>query len=287
VLERDGYPPGVPCWVDTGQPDPEAATQFYGGLFGWEFEDTMPADMPGHYLVARLDGRDVAAVGSQQEGAPPTPAWGTYIAVESADDSVARARDAGGRVLTEPFDVLDAGRMAVLADPVGAVFCLWQAGTHRGAQVVNAPNTWNWSDVHTRDAERAKAFYGDLFGWVADTIDMGEVRLTMLRLPGYGDFLEQIEPDIRRRQAEQGVPAGFEDAIAWLVPMTDDAYPPEVPSHWSVTFAVNDADWVAAKAAELGGTVLAAPFNAGPARMAGLADPQGAAFAVSAYKPAG
>jgi uncharacterized protein len=183
--------------------------------------------------------------------------------------------------------VLDAGRMAVLADPVGAVFCLWQAGTHRGAQVVNAPNTWNWSDLHTRDAERAEAFYGELFGWVADTLDLGEVQLTMLRLPGYGDFLEQIEPDIRRRQSEQGVPAGFEDAIAWLVPMTDDAYPPEMPSHWSVTFAVDDTDGVAAKAAELGGTVLAAPFDAGPARMAGLSDPQGAAFAVSTYKPNG
>jgi uncharacterized protein len=287
VLERKEYPPGVPCWVDTGQPDPVAATAFYGGLFGWEFEDRMPADAPGSYFMGRLDGHDVAGIGSQQEGAPPVPAWGTYIAVESADDSAEKARQAGGNVLTEPFDVLDAGRMAVLADPLDAVFCIWQAGAHHGAQVVNAPGTWNWSDLHTRDPERAKDFYGDLFGWVADSVDAGEDAWTMLRLPGYGDFLERSDPDIRRRQSEFGAPPGFEDIVASLVPMTGDRYPPGAPSHWSVTFAVDNADRVAAKAAELGGTVLAAPFEAGPTRMAGLADPQGAAFAVSAFNPGG
>jgi predicted enzyme related to lactoylglutathione lyase len=285
MLEREEYPPGVPCWVDTGQPDPEAATAFYGGLFEWEFEDRMPADMPGRYFTARLDGQDVAGIGSQQEGAPATPAWGTYIAVESADDSAAKAREAGGTLLMEPFDVLDAGRMAVLADPSGAVFCLWQAGNHHGARVVNAPGSWNWSDLHTRDIERAKAFYAELFGWVADTVDFGEGEVTMLRRPGYGDFLERSDPDIRRRQSEYGAPAGFEDAVAWLIPMTDETHPPEMPSHWSVTFAVTDTDGMAARAAELGGTVLAAPYDVGPARVAGLADPQGAAFVVSAYKP--
>src|SRR5512134_3319012 len=111
MIERDAYPPGVPCWVDTGQPDPDAAAAFYGGLLGWEFEDRMPAGAPGRYLVATLRGRDVAAVGSQMRGMPPVPAWTTYVAVDDADAAVARAAQAGGAVLAEPFDVGDAGRM--------------------------------------------------------------------------------------------------------------------------------------------------------------------------------
>src|SRR5688500_6321838 len=158
MLERDGYPAGVPCWIDTAQPDVDAAVDFYRGLFGWDFEDRMPADAPGHYFVAKLRGRDVAAVGSQPEGAPPDPVWNTYVWVDDADATAAKGCDAGGAVLTELFDVLDAGRMAVCADPVGAVFCLWQAGTHRGAQIVNEPNSWNWSDLNTRDVAGAKAF---------------------------------------------------------------------------------------------------------------------------------
>jgi len=150
-LERDAYPPGVPCWVDTAQPDPEAAVRFYGGLFGWEFEDRMPADSPGRYFVARLQGRDVAAVGSQSEGAPPDAMWNTYIGVASADDTAVQVKAAGGTTLMDPFDVLDAGRTGVFADPAGAVFCLWQPNQHRGAQLVNEPNTWNWSDLNTRD----------------------------------------------------------------------------------------------------------------------------------------
>ena len=127
MLERDGYPPGVPCWVDTGQPDPEAAVGFYGDLFGWEFTDRMAAGSPGRYFVAQLRGRDVAAVGSQPGAAPPTPVWNTYIWVDGTDDVVARVKNAGGSALMEPFDVLDAGRMGVFSDPSGAVFRVWQA----------------------------------------------------------------------------------------------------------------------------------------------------------------
>jgi predicted enzyme related to lactoylglutathione lyase len=285
LLERDGYPPGVPCWVDTSQPDPAAAVDFYGALFGWEFEDRMPADAAGHYFVATLRGRDVAAVGSQPDESPPTPVWNTYVWVESADDIAATAKDAGGTVLVEPFDILDAGRMAVLADPSGAVFSVWQANEHRGAQLVNEPGTWNWSDLNTRDLEGSKAFYGALFGWQASTVSFGELDGTMWRLPGYGDVLEKIEPGLRRRQAQQGVPAGFEDAIGWMMPMTSGQYPEDVASHWSVTFAVDDADAVAAKAVELGGKIIVTPFDAGPVRVAVLSDPQGAVFTVSRYKP--
>ena len=287
MLERDGYPAGVPCWVDTGQPDPEAAVEFYGGLFGWEFEDRMPADSPGRYFVAQLRGRDVAAVGSQPEQAPPTPGWNTYVWVDSADDATAKVKAAGGNALMEPFDVLDAGRMAVLTDPEGAVFCVWQAKEHKGAQLVNEPGTWNFSELNTRDAEGAKAFYGTVFGWEAETLDYGEGQTTMWRLPGYGDFLERRDPDLRRRMAADGAPEGFEDAVAWLIPMTSDQYPDDVPPHWNVTFAVDDADAVADRAAKLGGQVRVPPFDAPFVRMTVVSDPQGAAFTASKYVPGG
>src|SRR3954454_19328571 len=120
--ERDGYIPGVPCWIDTSQPDPEGALPFYCDLFGWDFEDAMPAGSEGSYFIGRIRGGDVAAVSSTPEGAPPVATWNTYIWVDSADDTAAKARAAGGAVVSEPFDVFDAGRMAVLADPEGAVF---------------------------------------------------------------------------------------------------------------------------------------------------------------------
>ena len=136
MSERDRYTPGVPCWVDTTQPDPEVALEFYGGLFGWEFENVAP-EAPGGYFVARLGGGDVAAVTPPQGEAPPMATWNTYVWVESAEETAAKVREAGGTVLMEPFDVAEAGRMAVCADREGAVFCAWQAKGHRGAQVVN------------------------------------------------------------------------------------------------------------------------------------------------------
>src|SRR3954452_25102561 len=111
--ERDGYISGVPCWIDTTQPDPERAVEFYSGLFGWDCEDVMPPDSPGKYFMARIRGGDVAAISSQQEGGPPMATWNTYVSVNSADDTASKVRDAGGQVLAEPFDVMDAGRMAV------------------------------------------------------------------------------------------------------------------------------------------------------------------------------
>src|SRR5262245_32140559 len=111
--ERDGYIPGVPCWVDTSQPDPEAAVDFAGGLFGWELENVMPTESEGQYYIARIRGGDVAGVGSIPEEAPPMAMWNTYIWVESADQTASKVRDAGGKALMDPFDVMDAGRMAV------------------------------------------------------------------------------------------------------------------------------------------------------------------------------
>ena len=281
MVERNGYPAGVPCFIVTSQPDAVAAARFYGELFGWEAEEQMPADAPGHYFAARLDGREVAGISSQSAGAPPAAVWSTYVAVDSADQTASAVRDAGGSVLSEPFDVFDAGRMAVCADPQGAPFSLWQAGRHIGAQLVNAPGSWNWSDLHTHDIDAAKAFYGAVFGWETTDMQFGSARATMWRRPGYGDVLAQRDPDIRGRQAAAGAPAGFEDAIGWLMPLASDDGAP----HWAVTFAVDGTDAVAERAAELGATVLAAPYDAGPTRVAELRDPQGAPFAVSTYAP--
>src|SRR4051794_39058428 len=203
MLERDGYLPGVPCWIDTSQPDPEAAVAFYSDLFGWEFENVMPPDAPGEYYIARLRGGDVAAVGSQPPGSPPAAVWNTYIWVESADDAAAKVKAAGGQVVSEPFDVMQAGRMAVCSDPEGAVFCVWEAKEDRGAKIVNEHGAVNFNGLGTRDPEGAKAFYGSVFGW--DTLDLGGGN-AMWTLPGYGDFLAQSDPDLRSRMEESGAP---------------------------------------------------------------------------------
>jgi uncharacterized protein len=283
MLERGGYPPGVPCWVDTAQPDPEAAVAFYSGLFGWEFEDSMPAGSPGRYYMGRIGGRDVAAVGSQPEGMPT--AWNMYVCVDSAAESCAKARDAGGSVLMEPFGVADAGLMAVLADPEGAAFCVWEPRDFKGAQAVNADATWVFNSLNTRDPGGAQTFYRAVFGWEATTLVTGDGGLTMWRRPGYGDFLAQRDPEIRERQAAGGAPEGFEDAVAWLTRMTDDEFPADMPAHWTTTFAVDDADAIAARAEELGGTLIAPPFDAPWVRMTVIRDPQGAVFTASKYVP--
>jgi predicted enzyme related to lactoylglutathione lyase len=247
--ERDGYIPGVPCWIDTSQPDPDAAVAFYSDLFNWEFEDVMPPESGGKYFIGRIRGGDVAAVGSLPEGAPPQAMWNTYVWVESADETAAKVAEAGGKALAAPFDVMDAGRMAVFADPEGAVFSVWQANRHKGAQVVNEPGSLTFNGLNTRDVESAKAFYGAVFGWQTLALEGGA---EMWALPVYGDYLERSNPGLRERTAEMGAP-GFEDVVASINPIGGDQ--PDVPPHWSVTFAVDDADQVANKASELGGTV--------------------------------
>jgi uncharacterized protein len=287
MLERDGYPAGVPCWVEAAQPDPEAAAKFYRGLFGWDLEDRMAPDAPGNYFVAQLRGRDVAAIASQQEGTPPTPAWNTYVWVDSADETAAKVKEAGGDVLVEPYDVPGAGRMAVFTDPEGAVFRVLQSTGHKGAQLVNEPGTWNFSEVNSRDPEGAKAFYGAVFGWEPASADLGDGggTWTWFRVPGYGDYLAERDPELRDRLEEDSAPAGFEDAVAVLLPIGSDQG--DTPPHWSITFAVDDADAIASNAAELGGKVLAPPFDAPYVRMTVISDPQGAVFTASKYVPPG
>jgi uncharacterized protein len=247
--ERNGYPAGVTCWVDTEQPNPEAATEFYGGLFGWEFEDRMPADQPGHYFVGRLRGLDVAAIGSRPTGATWPPTWNTYVWVDSADESAVAAKRAGGAVMADPFDVGEAGRVATIADPQGAAVKLWEARGHRGAIVVNEANAWSFSGLTTPDPEGALDFYRSVFGWEADLSDGGHA---FFRVPGYGD-------------------------TALLMANGQ----PEPTPNWSVTFTVDDVDAATASAFDLGGTVVVEPFDAPPVRTAILSDPAGAVFSIA------
>lgn len=284
MSDRDRYMPGVPCWIDTAQPDPQAASSFYGELFGWKLEDQMPPGSGGHYFMATLEGKLVAAIGSLPEGAPPRPSWNTYVWVDNADEAVALVRQAGGTVLLEPFDIFEAGRMATCADPSGAVFSVWQANGHRGAQLVNEPDTWTWNNLVTRDLEGSAAFYKAVFGWEKATFDLSEDGSAVLRLPGYGKFLELSDPDLVQRLNDFGAPEGFADAIAGMIPMPSNL-PPDTPPHFMVSFSVDDADATAEAATKLGGKVLVQPFDRGPVRIAVLQDPQGATFAVGRFNP--
>jgi hypothetical protein len=276
MSEQDRYIPGVPCWVDTTQADPEAAVAFYGELFGWEFEDVVPDDSPTRYFMARLGGGDVAAVSSQPEGGSGPAAWNTYVRVEDADETAAKVGAAGGSVLMAPADMGDSGRMAIFADPEGAAFSVWQAREHRGAAVVNEHGSLNFNDLKTRDLERAAAFYGAVFGW---ELILG----SMWALPGYGDFLERRTPGMREGMAQMGAPERFEDVVASVSSIP--AEQADAAPRWDVVFAVDDADAIAARAAELGGRLIAPPFDAPWTRMAIISDPQGATFTASKFVP--
>jgi predicted enzyme related to lactoylglutathione lyase len=267
MSERERYPAGVPCWVETLQPDPQAALDFYGPLFGWEFAGPgpMPGDPPGEYFVARVRGRDVAGIGSlpARDGAH-APAWSTSIRVDGADEAVARATDAGGSLREGPLDVPPAGRLAVLADPAGAPVSVWEARAREGAQLVNEPGAWAMSMLHTTDPGASQAFYGAVFGWEPEPFDMAGAELTLWRLPGYvgGEPRQPVPRDV-------------------VAAMIGDEPPGVGQAHWSVDFWVDDADATAEHAARLGGSVVLGPFDAPGFRSAVIADPKGAAFSVS------
>jgi predicted enzyme related to lactoylglutathione lyase len=266
--DKRTYPHGVPCWVDTEQRDLEQATGFYAAVFGWSFTDAVPADAPGSYLIATLDGHDVAAL-APGDG---DPRWTTYIACADADATAEAVTAAGGSVIAAPQDAGPGGRAATCADPEGSEFRLWQARRRLGAQVVNAPDTWNFSNLHTADPERTLAFYADIFGWKRDADTAGG----MLRLPGYGDHLAAtVDPRIHERQA--AAPPGFADVVAgWA---TTDEEP-----GWRVRFSVADRDASLAKAQRHGAVVLSSaetPWT----REAVISDPQGARMTLSQFTP--
>jgi predicted enzyme related to lactoylglutathione lyase len=268
------YPHGVTSWIDTEQPDIEAGRVFYAGLFGWTLTDAGPPGASASYLIATIDGQDVA-------GVAPTPAavaakWNTYVAVDNADATAAAVSANGGALLAGPEDAGAAGRAATCADPFGAEFRLWQAERRLGAQRTNSPGAWNFSDLYTPDRDAAKAFYQPLFGWLVADLDQGAG--TMLQVPGYGDHLAAtVDPGIHERQAS--APAGFANVIGGLVVIRPDETP-----RWHVTFTVTDRDDSAATAERLGATVVSSSDNMWT-KVALVRDPQGAEFTVSQFTP--
>ena len=272
VQEREGFPPGVPCWIDTQQPDRDAALRFYGAVFGWSFENHLQRGDRA-YDLATLDGHVVAAIGSGPSDTTAT--WTTYIGVDDVEAAVANVEAAGGTVVAPPLRAGSAGRLALVTDPTGANLALWEPGRRKGVERVNEPGSWNWSLLSTPDPAGAAAFYAEVFGWETELDAPGP---KLVRLPGYADFLEQFDPELRARHAAGGVPEGFSDAVAWILPSRGAAF-------WAVTFSVADADAAAQAAEQEGGRVVSGPTDTEWTREVVLADPAGATFTASAFRP--
>ena len=252
MSEVTSYAPGTPSWVDLSTSDPEAARAFYGELLGWEF-DVGPAEA-GHYAMCLVRGRMVAGlVGQFQEGMPTV--WTIYIATDDADAALQRVAEAGGKTMMGPMDIMDQGRMAIASDVTGAVFGVWQAGVHTGAQLVNEPGALTWNELVTRDLAAATEFYTKVFGYTWEVVDTGEGG------PPYQLF-------------KVG-----ENVVGGAMQM-DDRWPAEIPPHWMLYFAVEDVDAVAAAAERLGGAVQVAAHDSPYGRWAVLRDPQGGMFSV-------
>lgn len=257
--EMNGYPNGRPCWIDIGTTDVAGAGAFYSALFGWDI-DYGPPEM-GHYSMARLRGRDVAALADQQ--IPGMVAWTTYLAVDDLDATVAKVAPAGGSVLMEPMDVMTFGRMAVIADPGGAAVSLWQAGDHKGAGLIGEPGTLYWNELTTRDADRSLPFLQAVVGLEGH-------RVADAATDGF-DYYELRLPD--------------GTGVGGLMPMVGDMWPPDIPNHWMVYFQVTDTDAIAARCVELGGQAPVPPTDIPPGRFAVLNDPQGGHFSVMTPTP--
>lgn len=249
------HAPGSFCWIELGTSDQNAAKSFYGALFGWNVTDN-PMGPNDFYSMFSLDGKNVAGgytIRPEQKAQGVPPHWMIYVATESADDTAGKVFEAGGKVIAPAFDVYTYGRMAVLQDPTGAVFSVWQPKSHPGTGITGVDGTLCWADLSTPDPERAKQFYSKLFGW---QIMPGEKDPSGYLLIKNGEeFIGGIPP------------AGHRN--------------PNAPPHWLAYFLVSDCDAATAKAKSLGARALVEPMtmeNVG--RWAVLADPQGAVFAV-------
>lgn len=251
----DKHPAGSFCWIELHTNDQPAAKNFYNALFGWETKDE-PMGPNDFYTMFRLQGRDVGAgctlrPDERSMGVPPH--WVLYISVDNTDAAAAKAKELGGIILAPPFDVNDAGRMAVIMDPTGAVFCVWQANKSIGIAIAQIAGTLCWADLSTPDAQRAADFYKGLFGWqiFADPKD----KSGYLHIKNGEHFIGGVPPAAYRK--------------------------PGVPPHWMAYFQVDDVDASAAKAKEFGGNLYMPPMTMeGVGRMSVIADPQGAVFSI-------
>jgi uncharacterized protein len=252
--ERTGYTPGTFCWTDLTTTDQESAKEFYGALLGWEANDLRAGDGV-YYSIMQLDGKSVAAIAPQPQqqrdaGVPPT--WNSYLSVDDADAAIERTRSLGGTAHAPAFDVMQAGRMAVLQDPQNAFFMVWQPRERFGAELVNAPGAFVWNELATPDLDGATRFYGELFGWTVEEFPGSPERYLSIKNQG----------------ANNGGIRGLN--------------PPDAPPHWLVYFAVADLDAALAQVEDLGGAKLAGPIDIGIAKFGVVQDRQGATFALYA-----
>jgi predicted enzyme related to lactoylglutathione lyase len=254
---------------------------FYRDLFGWTYDVRTPPEAPSTYAYALLDGQTVGGVGGPPRPGDPTT-WTTYVSVTSADATSELAVANGATVVAKPEDVGPSGRVALLRDPHGATFGIWEPGALAGAQLVNAPGSWNFSELHTPHPDASAAFYATVFGWESDRFELGPEQVTWLfRMPGYGDFLAASDPEIRERQAAEQAPGGFEDAVAWMEPLEAAGG----GAQWTVTLAVADADAAHDRAISLGATEVTPLFDTAYTRASVVRDPQGALLTLSEYRP--
>jgi predicted enzyme related to lactoylglutathione lyase len=250
--DRDRHEPGTFSWTDLSTPDAQASKDFYGGLLGWEFEDSPVPDEAGGgvYVMARLGGRSAAAMFETSER---HPAWASYVTVEDADRAAARAAELGANLLAEPFDVMDVGRMSTIQDPTGAVFCIWQPRTSIGAEVVNGHGALSLNQLNTTAPEAAERFYAELFGWRFE-------RMKGSDTPYWGIYRgERVNGGMM--QLPEGAPA---------------------PPHWLVYFGIDDIEAGAEQIGAAGGTLMIPPQEVPGGRIVVAQDPQGAVFALVA-----
>jgi len=250
MAKFESYREGTPSWVEHEAPDQAAAKEFYGGLFGWQYDDQLTDDQGGVYSLATIEGDKVAGLGGQQPGGEGQPAkWNVYLAADDVDSATERALAAGGKVLADPMDVGPAGRMAVVQDPGGATVGLWQGGETIGAERANEPGTNIWNELTVEDVDGAAAFYREVLGMEPQKQDMGDAgEYTTLHVDG--------------------------KSVAGSMPLQ-----PGMQPHWNVYFNVDDVDATVVRALELGAEVFAPAFDVpGIGRLGFLLDPQGASF---------
>ena len=245
----ESYPPGSFCWSELATTNVEAAKKLYCELFGWS---TVDYPIPGGvYTMFQVDGNDVAAVHAAHPGTPPH--WGVYFSVTSADEAAAKVEPLGGKLVAAPFDVMEAGRMAVIQDPHGAMFSLWQAKGNIGAKHGGPLGQVTWPELQTPDAAGAVLFYGGLFGW--KTLPASGVESA--------DYVELINGDRH---------------FGGILPMRGQHWQ-GIPPHWVIYISVADCDERAAKAKELGGSICLPPTDIPKVgRFAVMQDAQGAVF---------
>ena len=253
MTELDANQPhGTPTWIDLGVPDLERAMEFYGAVFGWEFD--VGPESTGRYTMCLVRGREVAAIMPNHDEGATEFWWNVYFATDDVAGTTSKAEAVGGQVIAPPMDVMDKGRMAILKDPVGGQFGLWHGNRHIGARLVNEPNAWLRNDFVTPNPGPAREFYATVFGFSLDTDEYA----------GEGDFTFLRRPDGH----EIGGVLGDPEAVT---------------SSWGTLFMVDDADAAAERAAAAGGTA-ASPYDMAYGRIAELKDPFGTPFSVGAAK---